>query len=75
MLAMAKADFAGARTHFEQCSKGDEFCRFQIVTAAGRAGDRAASAAAKDDLLKLYLRDPLHLVVRARLSRVSRATD
>ena len=74
-LAMAKTDFTGARTHFEQCSNGDEFCRLQIVTAAERAGDRAAAAAAKEDLLKLYVRDPLHLVVRARLSRVGRPTD
>jgi Flp pilus assembly protein TadD len=74
-LAMAKADFSGARAHFEQCSKGDEFCRLQIVSAAERAGDRAAAAAAKEDLLRLYVRDPLHLVVRARLSRVSRSTN
>jgi Flp pilus assembly protein TadD len=74
-LAMAKTDFSGARTHFEQCSKGDEFCRLQIVTAAERAGDHAAATAAKDDLLKLYVRDPLHLVVRARLSRASRSTN
>jgi Flp pilus assembly protein TadD len=74
-LAMAKTDFTGARTHFEQCSKGDEFCRLQIYVAAERAGDRAAAAAAKEDLLKLYIRDPLHLVVRARLARASRSTD
>jgi Flp pilus assembly protein TadD len=75
ILAMGKKDFPGARTHFEQCSRTDEFCRLQVVTAAERAGDPAAASVAKNDLLKLYLRDPLHLVVRATLSRTRPSTD
>lgn len=71
MLAMTKSDFTSARSHFEQCLKTDQFCRLEIVNAAERSGDRAAASSATGELLKLYVRDPVHLIVRARLTRTS----
>ena len=71
MLAMVNGDFASARTHFEQCLKDDYYCRLQIVTAADKAGDKAGVEAARTELLKLFLRDPVHLLVRSRLTRSS----
>ena len=67
-LAMARADIAGARAHFDQCSAADEMCKWQGVVAAEKAGDTAAAAAARDRLLKIYGRDPVHLIVRSRLA-------
>ena len=67
-LAMAKGDVAGARAHFAQCSRADQICKWQGVLAAEKASDKAGAAAAREELLKLYLRDPVHLIVRSRLS-------
>ena len=67
-LAMAKGDVAGARAHFEQCSIEDEMCKWQGVVAAEKAKDVAGAAAARQQLLKVYGRDPVHLIVRSRLS-------
>ena len=66
-LAMASGDAATARTHFDQCSVQDQTCKWQGVVAAEKAGDKAGAAAARDRLLKAYLRDPAHLVVRSQL--------
>lgn len=68
LLALAKGDAAGARAHFAQCSDADELCKWQDVMAAEKAGDTAGAAIARDKMLELYLRDPLHLVVRSRLT-------
>ena len=68
LLAMARADVAGARAHFDQCSKEDEICKWQSVVAAEKAGDAAGTAAARDQLMKIYGRDPVHLIVRSRLA-------
>ena len=68
MLAVAKGDAANARAHFDQCSREDELCLWQGVAAAEKAGDKAGATSARDQLLKLYARDPLHLIVRTRLT-------
>ena len=67
-LAVAKADLAGARAHFDQCSSEDEMCKWQGVLAAEKAGDKAGAATAREQLLKIYARDPLHLIIRSRLA-------
>ena len=67
MAAMAKRDYTGARSHFEQCLTADEMCRLQIVMTADKAGDKAGAEAARAALLKLYIRDPQHVWVRSRL--------
>jgi uncharacterized protein HemY len=75
MASLAKRDYAGARVHFEQCLAQDAECRLQIVTAAERAGDKAAADAARAAILKLYLRDPVHLWVRSRLQARNSSTE
>jgi tetratricopeptide (TPR) repeat protein len=67
MVAMAKRDYPAARAHFEQCLTQDAHCRMQIVTAAQKAGDKSGAEMARETLLKLYVRDPVHLWVRSRL--------
>ena len=42
-------------------------CKWQGVVAAEKAGDKAGAAAAREDVLKIYPRDPVHLIVRSRL--------
>jgi len=68
MLAAAKGDAAAARAHFDQCSQEDEVCKWQGVVTAETAGDKAGAAAARKRLLKQYARDPIHLIMRSRLS-------
>lgn len=68
MLAAAKGDAAGALGHFDQCSPDDALCKWQGVVIAEKAGDKAGAAIARDRLLKKYERDPLHLIVRSRLT-------
>jgi tetratricopeptide (TPR) repeat protein len=67
-LAMAKADTAGARAHFDQCSPEDDVCRWSAVIAARKAGDDAGASAARDRLLKIYRRDPVSLIIWSRLT-------
>jgi hypothetical protein len=67
MASMGERDFTGARAHFEQCLKRDPDCRRQIVAAAQKANDKPAAEAARAAILKLYVRDPVHLWVRSRL--------
>lgn len=67
LAAMAKRDYPGARAHFEQCLTQDAECRMQIVTASQKAGDKPGAEAARAAILKLYVRDPVHLWVRSRL--------
>lgn len=69
-LAMAKGDSAGAKAHFDQCSPDDEMCKWMGVVAAEKAGDKAGATAAREQLLKTYGRDPLHLIMRSRLAPV-----
>jgi tetratricopeptide (TPR) repeat protein len=66
-LAMASGDAATARTHFDQCSVQDQLCMWQAVIAAEKAGDKPGAASARERFLKVYLRDPTHLVVRSQL--------
>ena len=68
MLAVAKGDIPGARAHFDACSPEDARCKWQGVVTAEKAGDKAGADTARAQLLKIYGRDPLALVVRSRLS-------
>ena len=68
MLAATQNDPAGARAQFDQCSREDEMCKWQSVMTAEKAGDKAGAAAAREQLLKRYARDPVHLIIRSRLA-------
>jgi len=67
MAAMAKRDYPEARAHFDQCLSQDAECQMQIVTAAQKAGDKPGADTARAAILKLYVRDPVHLWVRSRI--------
>jgi hypothetical protein len=67
MVAMLKGDAAGARAQFDQCIDTD-LCRRRGVLAAQKAGDAAGAAAAREKLLAVGVRDPVHLYVRTRLA-------
>ena len=68
MLAVAQNDAPGAKAHFDQCSREDEYCKWQSVMVVEKAGDKTGAAATRDAILKTYKRDPVHLVVRSRLA-------
>jgi hypothetical protein len=67
-LAAAKKDFAGAGAHFAQCIDLDSYCLFQQVVAGDKAKDAAAAKAARDRLLRMYVRDPVHLYARTKVA-------
>jgi Flp pilus assembly protein TadD len=69
MLAVAKADLGAARGHFDQCLGDDDYCRYQGVLAAQKAGDAAAADRARDAVLRMFVRDPVHLIVRSQLAK------
>ncbi|HKH70657.1 MAG TPA: tetratricopeptide repeat protein [Vicinamibacterales bacterium] len=75
MAAIAKRDYAAAKGHFEQCLTFDAECRRQIAAAAQKAGDKDGAEAARAALLKLYVRDPVHLWVRSRLMATTGSTS
>lgn len=67
-LAAASGHWAAARAHFDQCAGADLWCRWHGVMAAQKSGDKASATAARDALLKLYLRSSGHMIIRSRLS-------
>jgi tetratricopeptide (TPR) repeat protein len=73
-LAMAQKKPADAQKHFAACAPEDDLARWRGMTAAEMAGDKAAAASARDTLLKVYQRDPLHLIIRSRIGAAPRTT-
>ncbi len=49
----------------------DELCKWQGVVTADKAGDKARAVSAREQVLKNFLRDPLHLIVRSPLTTPS----
>jgi Flp pilus assembly protein TadD len=68
LLAAAQGDAASVKAHFDQCSRQDDVCKWQGVIAAEKAGDKVGAAAAREQVLKVYGRDPNALIVRSRLT-------
>jgi tetratricopeptide (TPR) repeat protein len=73
MASLAAKDFANTASHLSQCVATDYFCRWQHISAAEKAGDKAAAQAAREGLLSLYQRDPIYLYVRTKLAPPSAA--
>jgi len=67
MLAVAQRDAKAAQAQFDQCSREDQVCLWQAVVSAEKAGDKSAAGTTRDTLLKVYGRDPGHLIIRSRL--------
>jgi tetratricopeptide (TPR) repeat protein len=74
MAAIAKRDFAGAKGHFDRCLARDWGCRFELVAAAEKAGDAAAADAARQAILRLFVRDPVYVFFRSRLDAKPKAS-
>jgi len=68
LLASTRGEAADAKAHFDRCSVEDDVCKWQAVIAAEKAGDKPGVSAAREQLLKIYRRDPVHLIVRSRLA-------
>jgi tetratricopeptide (TPR) repeat protein len=68
MLALSKDQTAEARAHFKECSQQDIVCKWQGLVAAEKTGDTAGAGELRAVLLKNYLRDPRHLLMRARIA-------
>jgi Flp pilus assembly protein TadD len=66
--AFAKGDAAAAARELSACLEDDFVCRYVLVLALEKKPDAAEAAAARDKLLKAYLRDPAYLYVRAKLA-------
>ena len=67
MVAVAKKDFAAARSAFDKCSEEDDICQSQRIIAMDRVDDAAAAATTRERWLRLYKRDPAYLVVRTMM--------
>jgi len=74
MAALAKGDTAAGLVQFDRCSREDQICAWQKAIAAGKAGNKTAAAAARDQALRIYGRDTASLVVRSRLTATSPAS-
>ena len=73
-LAMAQKKPADALKHFNECVPEDDLARWRSIAAAQAAGDKAAADSARQTLMKIYVRDPLHLIIRSRLAAGPRTT-
>jgi len=73
-LAMARKKPADAVAHFTECSPEDDMARWRGMMAAESARDKTAASAARETLMKTYVRDPLHLIIRSRLGASPRTT-
>ncbi len=69
-LAVARRDIPAARAHFDRCSVEDQMCRWEGLLAAEKARDKAGATAVREQLLKVYQRDPVHLIIRSRVSSI-----
>ena len=74
MAAMARKDYAAAKGHFAQCLARDWPCQFDLTVAAEKAGDAAAADAARQAILKLFVRDPVYAFFRSRLETKSKTS-
>jgi tetratricopeptide (TPR) repeat protein len=70
MLAAAKKDLKAARMHFDLCSTQDDYCHWQAFLVAQKGGDHEGADAARARLVKVYVRDPVYLMVRSSLNRM-----
>ena len=73
MQAAAKKDLKAAKGHFDLCSNQDVYCHWQAFSVAQKGGDHDGADAARARIVKVYVRDPLYLVVRSSLNRMSPA--
>jgi tetratricopeptide (TPR) repeat protein len=70
--ASAAGDAKGAAAHFERCIAEQPYCRWRLVVALEKAGDKAGADAAKQKIVDTPTRDPVYLYVRAKLGTIAK---
>jgi tetratricopeptide (TPR) repeat protein len=72
LAASASGDAKGAAAHFDKCIAEQPYCRWRLVTALEKAGDKAGAAAAKQKIVDTPTRDTMYLYVRAKLGTITK---
>lgn len=67
VLALAQGDARAAVQALSKCSEPDALCQMTLAEARQEAGETAAAAAAREDLVRANLRDPEYWFVHTRL--------
>jgi tetratricopeptide (TPR) repeat protein len=70
--ASASGDAKGAAAHFDKCIAQQAFCKWRLVSALEKAGDKAGAAAAKQAIVDNPTRETTYLYVRAKLGTITK---
>ncbi len=70
--ASAGGDAKGAAAHFNKCIADHVYCRWKLVSALDKAGDKGAAAAAKQNIVDTPTRETMYLYVRAKLGTITK---
>ncbi len=71
-VALAKKDAKGAVEALKACTELGDWCRMTLAEAQEKAGDAAAAAETRAALVKVNHRDPMYLVVRAKVEAAAK---
>jgi tetratricopeptide (TPR) repeat protein len=72
LSASAAGDAKGAAAHFDKCIAEQIYCKWRLVTALEKAGDKAGAAAAKQKIVDTPTRETMYLYVRAKLGTIAK---
>jgi hypothetical protein len=72
VAASAAGDAKGAAAHFDKCVAEQAYCKWRLMTALEKSGDKAGAAAAKQKLVDTPTRDTMYLYVRAKLGTIAK---
>ena len=70
--ASAAGDAKGAAAHFDKCIAQQAYCKWRLVAALEKAGDKAGAAAAKQAIVDNPTRETTYLYVRAKLGTITK---
>jgi tetratricopeptide (TPR) repeat protein len=73
--ASAAGDARGAASHFDKCIAEQPYCKWRLVSALEKAGDKAGATAATKKIVDTPTRDTLYLYVRAKLGTIAKPTQ
>ena len=70
--ASAAGDAKGAAAHFDKCIAEQTYCKWRLVSALEKSGDKPGAAAAKQKIVDNPTRETMYLYVRAKLGTVTK---
>jgi tetratricopeptide (TPR) repeat protein len=70
--ASAGGDAKGAAAHFDKCIAEHPYCKWRLVMALEKSGDKAGAAAAKQKIVDTPTRETMYLYVRAKLGTITK---